>query len=67
MPTKYRLLVNDNIFGLAGSIRTKGVSRAMRYSSMLAQSLTNYHDIVNSNIPRGEFKRSGFGENMGPE
>ncbi len=62
-------LANDNIYGLAGSIWTKDISRAMRYSSMLDAGTVwiNNHDIVDSNMPCGGFKQSGFGKDMGPE
>ena len=62
-------LANDNIYGLAGSIWTKDISRAMRYSSRLDAGTVwiNNHDIVDSNMPCGGFKQSGFGKDMGPE
>jgi phenylacetaldehyde dehydrogenase len=62
-------LANDNIYGLAGSIWTQDISKAMRYSSRLEAGTVwiNNHDIVDSNMPCGGFKQSGFGKDMGPE
>ena len=62
-------LANDNIYGLAGSIWTKDISRALRYSARLEAGTVwiNNHDIVDSNMPCGGFKQSGFGKDMGPE
>jgi phenylacetaldehyde dehydrogenase len=62
-------LANDNIYGLAGSIWTQDISRALRYSKQLEAGTVwiNNHDIVDSNMPCGGFKQSGFGKDMGPE
>jgi phenylacetaldehyde dehydrogenase len=62
-------LANDNIYGLAGSIWTQDISRALRYSARLEAGTVwiNNHDIVDSNMPCGGFKQSGFGKDMGPE
>ena len=62
-------LANDNIYGLAGSIWTQDISRALRYSAQLEAGTVwiNNHDIVDSNMPCGGFKQSGFGKDMGPE
>jgi len=62
-------MANDNIYGLAGSIWTQDISRALRYSTELEAGTIwiNNHDIVDSNMPCGGFKQSGFGKDMGPE
>jgi phenylacetaldehyde dehydrogenase len=62
-------MANDNIYGLAGSIWTQDISRALRYSAQLEAGTVwiNNHDIVDSNMPCGGFKQSGFGKDMGPE
>lgn len=41
----------------------------MRYSARLEAGTVwiNNHDIVDSNMPFGGFKQSGFGKDMGPE
>jgi len=62
-------LANDNIYGLAASIWTRDISRALRYSAQVDAGTVwiNNHDIVDSNMPCGGFKQSGFGKDMGPE
>ncbi len=62
-------LANDNIYGLAASIWTRDISRALRYSDRLDAGTVwiNNHDIVDSSMPCGGFRQSGFGKDMGPE
>ena len=62
-------MANDNIYGLAASVWTQDISRALRYSTQLEAGTVwiNNHDIVDSNMPCGGFKQSGFGKDMGPE
>jgi phenylacetaldehyde dehydrogenase len=62
-------LANDNIYGLAASVFTQDISRAQRMVSKLDAGIVwvNTHDLVDSCIPFGGFKKSGFGKDMGPE
>lgn len=62
-------LANDNIYGLAGSIFTKDVSRAFRMVPKINAGTVwvNTHDSVDCSMPFGGFKQSGIGKDMGPE
>ncbi len=62
-------LANDNEYGLAGSVFTQDVSRAIRVVKQLqAGSISvNTHDAVDVSMPFGGYKNSGLGKDMGKE
>jgi len=62
-------LANDNEYALAGSVWTKDLDRALRCVRRLEAGSVwvNAHDLVDSAMPFGGFKSSGFGKDMGPE
>ena len=62
-------LGNDVLYGLAASVFTKDIGRAMRISSELEFGTVwiNDHLPLTSETPHGGFKQSGFGKDLSAE
>lgn len=62
-------LANDSEYGLAASVFTSNINKALRMSDKIeaGQVTINMWGSVNANVPFGGVKASGFGRDLGEE
>jgi acyl-CoA reductase-like NAD-dependent aldehyde dehydrogenase len=62
-------LANDTVYGLAGSLWTRDIGRALRVSRAVETGnlSVNSHSAVRYSTPFGGFKQSGLGRELGPD
>jgi phenylacetaldehyde dehydrogenase len=60
---------NDTVYGLAGAVWTKDISKAHRLARQMRAGTVwiNCYNVFDAAMPFGGYKQSGWGREMGPE